>query len=201
MADIPSKFIFNINQLVLAFATNRNKLLKMIENVDPIEIKGKAKFYNINDVASINDCRNPDIVINSTPFNHRPHHSNSTYTGSESEEDEIITDPRDMSPTQKINYYKAEDLMQSAMLKQLKNDTETGKLMIAQEVERTIAESFKKIALVLDTLPDLLERDGIIGSGDIEKVINVLDNSRQQLAIDLSEISPKTKDINDKGSW
>lgn len=199
--DRPDKFMFNIKMLSLAFEIDRTTLSNMISGVNPVDKKGRSLIYDIKDVAQIIETRDSMLVekFTNNKYKDKPHHSNSTITGSE--EDELITDPEQMSPVQRINYYKAEDLRQSAQLKQHKNDVESGKLMVAVEVERTIAEAFKKIALVMDTLPDLLERDGIIGSSDIERVINVLDKSREQLAIDLSEISPATEEINNRGEW
>lgn len=199
----PNKFLFNIKLLALAFDIDRTRLTHMISKVDPVARKGRSLIYDIKDVAQIVETRDAMLVEKFTKGEHKkPHHPNSTTSGiAEDEDGEIINDPEEMNALQKINFYKAEDLKQSALAKKYKNDIEEGKLLIGVDTERVTAEAFKKIALVLDTLPDLLERDGIIGSGDIERVINILDNSRDQLAIDLSEISPATKDINDRGEW
>ena len=197
----PEKFVFNIKMLSLAFDIDRTTVTNMIQGVKPIGKKGRSLLYDIKDVATLKETRDSMLVekFTNNKYKDKPHHSNSTTDPDNS--DGLITDPEQMTPVQRINYYKAEDLRQSAQLKQHKNDVESGKLMIALDVERTVAEAFKKIALVMDTLPDLLERDGIIGSSDIERVIDVLDKSREQLAIDLSEISPMTEDINYKGDW
>jgi len=189
----PKKFLFNINMLSLAFDIEKPTLRKMIGGILPVEKEGRALIYDIKDVAKIIETRESMMVEK---------YKNQQYKINNPEpEDEIIDDPEQMNPLQRINYYKAEDLRQSAQLKQYKNEVESGKLMVAQDVERTIADAFKKIALVMDTLPDLLERDGIIGSGDIEKVINVMDKSREQLAIDLSDIAPAVDEINSLQTW
>ncbi len=185
---IEDKFLFNIQQLEKAFNTSRVTVGKMIKNIAHVGKSGNSKLYDINDVASLKDTRDSRNVEK---------YKNNKYKNTILDEWET-TDPEQMTSIHRINYYKAEDLRQSAKLKKLKNDTEEGRLMVATEVERTIADAFKKIALVMDTLPDLLERDGIIGSSDIEKVIDVMDKSREQLAIDLSEISPMTKEINEQ---
>jgi len=185
------KFLFDTQQLEKAFKISRVTIGKMLVSVEPVGKSGRSKLYDINDVANLKDTRDPTNIEK---------YKNKKYKNSAPIEEET-SDPDKMTSIEKINYYKAEDLRQSAKLKKLKNDAEEGKLMVASDVERTVATAFKKIALVLDTLPDLLERDGIIGSGDIEKVINVLDNSREQLAIDLSEISPISEEINEKENW
>jgi len=162
----------------------------MISNISPVERDGRSLMYDIKDVATLIESRESMMVEKYKNYKYK-----------DDVDDEEIDNPEQMNSLQKINFYKAEDLRQSAQLKQHKNDVESGKLMIATDVEKIIAEAFKKIALVLDTLPDLLERDGIIGSGDIEKVITVVDKSREQLAIDLSEISPVTEEINNNQEW
>lgn len=195
----PDKFMFNINMLSLAFDINKSTVRNMLTHISTVERKGNSKFYDIKDVATLTESRDLYAVERSTNNKYKSHHTNSTAVINP--DDEIVNDPEQMNSIEKINYYKAEDLRQSAQLKQHKNDVESGKLMVATNVERTTAEAFKKIALVLDTLPDLLERDGIIGSGDIEKVIRVLDNSRQQLTVDLTDIAPAVKEINYNGDW
>ena len=200
MVVSPAKFLFNISQLALAFNKSKPTVKEMLHGINPSERKGKSFLYHIGDVARLVETRDAMQVEKFTneQYKEKPHNTNSTHVD---DSGDVITDPEQMSAIQRINYYKAEDLRQSAMLKQHKNDMESGKLMVATEVERTIAEAFKKIALVMDTLPDLLECDGIIGSNDIERVINVLDNSRKQLAIDLTGISPSTASINARGDW
>ncbi len=186
------KFLFNTQQLEKAFKISRLTISKMLASIEPVGKSGRSKLFDINDVADLKDTRDPTNIEK---------YKNKKYKTEDPTKDKETTNPDEMTAIQRINYYKAEDLRQSAKLKKLKNNTEEGKLMVATEVERTIADAFKKIALVLDTLPDLLERDGIIGSCDIERVITVLDNSQQQLAIDLSEISPMTKEINEQEDW
>ncbi len=186
------KFLFNYNQLATCFGMNRATVERRLKNIPHHSKIGRIKFFMIGDVAELKESRDKQKVLAQT---NKAYHPNSTDI---EPSDDIETDPTKMSPIGRINYYKAEDLKQASILKGYKNDLESGKLMEAIEVEPTIAEAFKKIALVMDTLPDLLERDGIIGSADVESVINIMDKSRQQLAIDLSEISPETKKFNDE---
>ena len=183
IADPTYKLLFTVAQLASTFNYNAITIRKMVKGV-PIHSKiGRGIVYLLSDVASLNDVRDP--YIPEEPKEPPP----------------LETDPAKMNPLERIDHYKAEDLLQSSLIKKRKNNVEDGKLMVAHEVERVIAEAFKKIALTLDTLPDLLERDGIISSSDITKTIDVLDRSREQLAVDLGEISQATLDINDEGNW
>jgi len=51
-----------------------------------------------------------------------------------------------------------------------------------------LAEAFKKVALTLDTLPDALERDGFIGSPDVEGTVALIDVTRTKLADALAKL-------------
>ena len=62
-----------------------------------------------------------------------------------------------------------------------------GELIPAREVEIGLAGAYKTLALTLDTLPDALERDGVISSDEIGRVIDIMDSAREQLANDLLE--------------
>ena len=105
------------------------------------------------------------------------------------------TDPNKMKPTDRRLYWQSVDLEQAAMLKQRKNAIESRELIPNDEVARTLTMAFKTVALTLDTLPDVLERDGIIGSGDIQTVIGILDSAREQLGNDLQidKVRPYTE--------
>lgn len=179
---------FTINQLALTYGTSTAKVREKMVDVLPIDVTGRFPLYALKDVTQLKDNR---------PETYRIHASKIK----DEEDDYINTDPKLMSAVEKINHYKAEDLKESALIKKRKNDAECGRLMVAQQVERTTAEAFKKIALTLDTLPDALERDGIISSSDVQKVISILDNSREQLAIDLRVISLTVEEINERGEW
>jgi len=106
----------------------------------------------------------------------------------------IETDPARMKPADRRLYWQSVDLEQAAMLKQRKNSVEARELIPNEEVARTLTMAFKTVALTLDTLPDVLERDGIIASGDIQTIISILDSAREQLGNDLriDKVTPYT---------
>ena len=118
-----------------------------------------------------------------------------------SEDEEIINDPAKMNPSQRRMYYQAEDLKQASEIKARRNAVEAGQLLQASEVEKVLAQAFKTLALTLDTLPDLFERDGLVHTGDIERVIEIVDNSRVQIATDLSKLSDEVAEIEAQGEW
>lgn len=174
---------FTKNQLARAFGTSVPTITKKIGNVSPIAKRGNAFVWHMADVLELKDSRTPYIP----PEPQQPPPPES--------------DPDKMNPKDRIDHYKAEELRQTAISKQRKNAVDAGRLLDAEQTERVIAEAFKKVALTLDTLPDLLERDGIIGSADVPKIIAILDSSREQLAADFLDIAPVISAINQQGDW
>lgn len=173
---------FTKSQLAAAYGISIPTLTKMIGPTPPVGTRRNAHVWAIGDVTEMRDVRDP-------------------YVPQQQEEKPIETDPAKMKPADRKTHYQAEDYKQSTMLKERKNAVESRELLPAQEVEITLANAFKTVALVLDTLPDALERDGIISSTDIAKVVNIIDGTRDQLATDLAELSPIVEDINEAQIW
>lgn len=168
-------------QLAEAYRTSSVTVAKRLQGILPIERIGPTDYYRLADVCELKDVR--------------------VEAGIADPEEENITDPDKMPPDKRRLFYQAEDLRQAAELKARKNAIESGRLLEATHVERTIAEAFKTLALTLDTLPDLFERDGLIQTADVERVIEIVDNSRNQLATDLTKLSPPVADIDAAGDW
>lgn len=103
------------------------------------------------------------------------------------DDEHIETNPDRMKAAERRLWYQSEDLRQSTLLKERKNAVEARDLIPAHEVELTLAGAFKAVTLMLDTLPDALERDGVIPPEDIGQVISILDSAREQLSNDLLE--------------
>lgn len=169
-------------QLAEAYQTSSVTVGKRIKGIEPLMRKGTTDYYRLRDVCDLKDVR--ELVVKPAD-----------------EEQENISDPDKMAPDKRRLFYQAEDLRQAAELKARKNAIEAGKLLEAAHVERVIAEAFKTMALTLDTLPDLFERDGLIQSSDVQRVIEIVDSSRNQLANDLSNLSPVVEQIEAEGDW
>jgi len=103
-------------------------------------------------------------------------------------DEDIALNPEKRNPKERLLHYEAEDSKQSARLKQRKNDVESGNLIHAVEVEQVLAQAFKTVALTLDTLPDALERDGMINGADVEGAIALIDEARTKLADELADL-------------
>lgn len=184
LPESQEKCLFTVNELATAYSTSSQTVRKMLGATPSAFKRGRSLYYNLRDVSELKDVREP--YIPPTP---------------DVDSDYVELDPDKMKPADRRVHYQAEDLKQAAELKQRKNDLERRAVIPADEVEQALAQAFKQIALLLDTLPDALERDGMVASSDIEQIIGIIDSNREQLAHDLSELSPLTQEINDQGDW
>lgn len=85
-----------------------------------------------------------------------------------------VVDPRDLPPKDRKDYYQSEN-------ERLKVEVTIGQLIPAAEVEADYADLVKKVVQVLDTLPDILERDCALTPEAVVKVQETCDQVRQQM--------------------
>ena len=173
---------FTVKQLAEAFGTSSQTVRKMLGDTPPIGKRETANVWLLKDVSELKDVRDP-------------------YIPQAPDEEAIETDPDKMKPSDRRTHYQAEDLKQAAELTARKNDLERRGVIPSIEVEQALAQAFKSIALLLDTLPDALERDGMIASSDIHSIIAIVDSAREQLANDLTKLSPIVEEINESEDW
>jgi hypothetical protein len=83
-------------------------------------------------------------------------------------------DPDKMEPYKRQAHYKAE-------LDRLKLEQETRELIPRIEVEQEQAHAMRAVALMFDTLPDVLERDCGLSGDTLERVERHVDDCREQL--------------------
>jgi hypothetical protein len=79
-----------------------------------------------------------------------------------------------LPPKARLDHYKAER-------ERIKLGMETGLLLEAAKVEVAITQAFKSLATVLDTLPDILERDCGLTGDKVIRLQEIIDNSRESL--------------------
>jgi len=166
---INSDFYFNREELAETFGLARSTVCKMIKGIPHAGVRDRGLVWHIADVTTLKDAQKKKqrkVVENNVEVN-----------------------PEKRTPKERLLHHQAEGLKQSALLKQRRNDVESGVLIPALEVEKALATAFKTVALTLDTLPDALERDGMISSADVEGAIALIDVAREQLANDLANLS------------
>jgi hypothetical protein len=76
---------------------------------------------------------------------------------------------------------RAEREIYRAQLDKLKYRQAAKELVPAAEFERALSEAFKLMAVTLESLPDVLERDCALPGPAVEKVQKVTDNLREDL--------------------
>lgn len=164
---------FNREELAETFGVARSSVCKMIRGIPHAGVRGRGLVWHLSDVSSMKDSRLTEIQKK---------------RDKEAEQALIELEPERMHSSDRRTHYQAEDLKQSALLKQRKNDLESGKLIPSYEVQTCLAEAFKKVSLTLDTLPDALERDGYIASTAVEGAIAIIDEARIKLADELANL-------------
>jgi phage terminase Nu1 subunit (DNA packaging protein) len=83
-------------------------------------------------------------------------------------------DPSAMTPKDRLDHYRA-------LREQSKHQQEVGELISSDEYERALSTSLKQVAMMLESLPDLLERDAGLSGAAVEKSIAVVDALRERL--------------------
>ena len=81
----------------------------------------------------------------------------------------------EMTPSDRLAHWKAEN-------ERLKFEQDTGQLIPADEVAREFSLMAKAVVMVLETLPDILERDCALTPTAVSRVHNVIDDLRDQMA-------------------
>jgi len=83
-------------------------------------------------------------------------------------------DPSKLDPFRRKAHWQA----QAA---ELRLDVDKGELVRVADVEEVYAATMKPIALALDTLPDILERDAGLSAPQVSRAERALDATREQL--------------------
>jgi len=182
VASAQDKLRFTVKQLADGFGFSAATVRKRLGGTPPVGKRGNYTVYLLRDIAELIDVRDP-------------------YVPQEPDDATEETDPDKMSPKARLTHYQAEDVKQASEAKHRKNMVENRQLVPAELLERSLAQAFKTVALVLDTLPDALERDGVIASSDVQSIIRIVDSCRDQLANDMSSLAPEVVEINDSGDW
>ena len=81
----------------------------------------------------------------------------------------------DMTPPDRLAHWKAEN-------ERIKFEQDTGQLIPADEVAREFSLMAKAVVMILETLPDVLERDCALTPSAVTRVQSVIDDLRDQMA-------------------
>lgn len=93
----------------------------------------------------------------------------------------------DMSPSDRLAHWKSEN-------ERLKFEQDTGQLIPADEVAREFSLMAKAVVMVLETLPDILERDCALSPKAVARVQAAIDDLRDQMAQKVMEAEQEETD-------
>ncbi len=83
-------------------------------------------------------------------------------------------DPAELAPQDRLAYWRSEN-------ERLKVAVERGELVSRLEVEREFARFFEQVGRFYDTLPDMLERRGLMTAEILSELEALLDKHREEL--------------------
>lgn len=89
-------------------------------------------------------------------------------------------DPEKMTPERRLKFYQAEQARDELMVSRRQ-------LIPADEVERGTADLVKSMVSILETLPDILERDAGLSPRAAARVITTIDGFRNEAYLKLSQ--------------
>jgi phage terminase Nu1 subunit (DNA packaging protein) len=83
-------------------------------------------------------------------------------------------DPEKLNPKERLDWYRG-------TRERTRHQQEIGELIPAAEYEQALSSSLKQVAVTLESLPDLLERDAGLPGPAVEKAIIIIDALRERL--------------------
>lgn len=190
---LTDKRLYTLKELCQLYGVSSTTVSARIGDAVYKLIRG-TRYWDITEVSTLNDVRNLKPKVEGA-------YKNQWGEYDPNDEDSPELDPNKMKAAERRLHWQAEDLRQSMLIKQRKNQVESRELIPAQEVEKCLALAFKTIALTLDTLPDALERDGMIKPNDIGSIITIMDGAREQLAESLKGLSKEVELIEMMGGF
>ncbi|EPK1677294.1 TPA: DUF1441 family protein [Raoultella ornithinolytica] len=90
----------------------------------------------------------------------------------------------EMDPSDRLSHWKAEN-------ERLKFEVDTKQLIPAEDVAREFSLMAKAVVMVLETLPDILERDCALTPVAVSRVQSVIDDLRDQVAQKVMDAEPE----------
>jgi hypothetical protein len=99
----------------------------------------------------------------------------------------VSVSTEDMQPSDRLSHWKAEN-------ERLKFEQDTGQLIPADEVAREFSVMAKAVVQVLETLPDILERDCALTPVAVSRVQSVIDDLRDQIAQRVLDAEPEEEE-------
>lgn len=169
--------LVTIGHLSRVLGDNPATVNKKLKDVMPAKIIGSYALFLLKDVVVVRDYRiNP-----SRAAPHPKYGAPKDFTGDQP--------PPGATPAELKTFYQAKQAEQGYIKTRTENARSAGELLDRGDVERTIIDAFKVVAHYLDSIGDILERDGVITHAEVAGVDRSVDSIREQMAAALREIT------------
>lgn len=165
ISKISTAFQWSISKMAEALGMSRNTVSKRLREANV----SPAGTERGSPVYALKDAM-PALYQNDTP----------TVGG--------LIDPNQMPPEMRKAWFQSEN-------ERLKFEKTESQLCGADDVARNMAQLAKSVIQVLETLPDILERDCALQPAQVAKVQAAIDDMRDQLAIQAAYIEPEPEDV------
>lgn len=162
------RFLMSRTDLALLYGISKDQIERFLTNVIHVRQDGLRFMYDLAHVTRIIDARD-------------------TFKG-RTEADVVNMSHKD----QKV-YYQAKIAKEEYQKKRMENEKLSGSLIPVDEVRVSTVTAFKIMGNFLDSLPDVLERDGIIGNNKVDRAIKSIDRVREELSITMSTYAKELK--------
>ena len=96
----------------------------------------------------------------------------------------VSGDVAEMTPSDRLAHWKAEN-------ERLTFEQSMGQLIPAEDVAREFSVMAKAVVQVLETLPDVLERDCALPPASVMRIQNIIDDLRDQIAQKVTDAEPE----------
>ncbi|MFF6013215.1 DUF1441 family protein [Rahnella sp. R3(2024)] len=96
----------------------------------------------------------------------------------------VSGDVAEMTPSDRLAHWKAEN-------ERLTFEQSMGQLIPADDVAREFSVMAKAVVQVLETLPDVLERDCALPPAAVMRIQNIIDDLRDQIAQKVTDAEPE----------
>lgn len=96
----------------------------------------------------------------------------------------VSGDVAEMTPSDRLAHWKAEN-------ERLSFEQSMGQLIPAEDVAREFSVMAKAVVQVLETLPDVLERDCALPPSAVMRIQNIIDDLRDQIAQKVIDAEPE----------
>lgn len=191
-----STVLVTLGHLSGVFGPTVMSLKKRMQNVSPYSIDGSLILYRLVDVVELVETRTGTALNIANAHNQKASsgggEASEAHEGIMTEISEVEEEQKlsKMTPAQMKTYFQAKLARETYLKAKQDNLAASGELVEVADVERSAIAAFKIISNFMENMGDILEREGVISSAEVEGVNLVVDKQRDQLADAMLDLAP-----------